>query len=62
MAESGLEEKASRLAVLPLDLLDAHPANREVFREPTPDEVADLAGSIAQVGLIHPLKVRPKPD
>lgn len=57
MAES--LRSASELRRIPLDLIDAHPAN---VRESLGDEdLLELAESIRTVGLLQPIVVAPKP-
>src|SRR5581483_6413351 len=47
----------ARIAVLPIDLIDPHPAN---IREEL-GELSELARSIQQQGILQPLLVQPHP-
>jgi ParB/RepB/Spo0J family partition protein len=56
------EENASTMTALvsqqiPLELIDPDPTNRR--DPPTPEEVAEMAATLASVGQLHDVKVRP---
>jgi len=54
------ESERSEFLVVPVELVFADPANLRGPVDPECDEIRELAGSLASVGLLAPLTVRPR--